>query len=150
MKRLVLILTAVCLALALLCACAPEPKEYDLDEMASAIEETGSFTDILNEVTLEMAATLYNVDESLIDDCVVLCSTGATTEEIGLFKCADAEAAKLIEQAAADRAEAQKLAYESYAPGEIPKLDDAVLKRDGVYVFFIVSNDPTAVAEIVK
>lgn len=152
MKRLVLILAAVSLVLAMLSGCAAQPqaKEYDLDELSKAVEESGSFTDILSEVDLPTAAKLYKVDEGIIADCEVLCSTGATTEEIGLFRCADEDAAKTMEQAAKDRAEAQKVAYESYAPGEIPKLDDAVIKRVGVYVFYIVSDDPAAVAAIVK
>lgn len=44
--------------------------------------------------------------------------------------------------AAQARAESQKLTYENYAPAEISKLDGAVIKQSGLYVFYVVSGDP--------
>lgn len=152
MKRIVPILTAACMILALLIGCAPQKtaKEYDIHALAKSVADSGSFTDILSDVSTSQAVKLYKIDESLIKDCAVYCSTGATTEEIGIFQCADEDSAGIVVTAAKARAEAQKVAYESYAPGEIPKLDDAVIESDGVYVFYIVSDDPTAVAALIK
>lgn len=150
MKKLLVITVALCLAVAMFAGCGTQAKEYNIHALAESIEKSGSFTDILSQVTTSQAIKLYKIDSSLIKDCAVYCSTGATTEEIGIFQCKDEESAKIVETAAKARADAQKAAYESYAPGEIPKLDDAVIKCEGVYTFYVVSDDPTAVAALIE
>ena len=150
------IILCLCLS-ALLTGCAangpvPSPEETvcDLESLASDLCASDAFSDILSPVSDEIALGLYGYDEKDILDCVVLCSTGATSEEIGLFLCADEEAAIRVAAAAENRAAAQKNAYESYAPDEIPKLDDAVIKTQGQYVFFIVSKDSDTIEKLLE
>ena len=141
MKRTLSILIAVCLIMALAAGCGAKEKGYDLETVAKNLEESGAFSDILGDINVDMASTIYGFDAADIAECKLLCSTGATTEEIGLFKCADEEAAARVLSFAKKRVDSQRTAYESYAPGEMPKLDDAIVKQDGVYVFYVVSAD---------
>lgn len=143
--------------LAFLAGCAangvvpsPDVTAYDLDSLAGDLCASDAFSDILSTVSDEIALGLYGYDEKDVLECVVLCSTGATSEEIGLFRCADDEAAIRVAAAAENRAAAQKIAYESYAPDEIPKLDNAVIKSQGQYVFFVVSKDSDTVDKLLK
>ncbi len=141
MKRTLSILLAVCLFMMCAVGCGAKAKEYDLQILSEALQESGAFSDILSEVDVNVASFLYGFDNADVSQCKLLCSTGATTEEIGLFKCVDAEAAERVIAFAKNRVISQRTAYESYAPAEMLKLDDSIVKLDGVYVFYIVSAD---------
>lgn len=143
MRKTITIVLAVLLLVSLASGCAPalEPAQYDLEALSTKLKDSGAFSDLLSPVDYELVPTLYGVSETEIAECTVLCSTGATTEEIGLFKCVSEQAAEKVKTAAAERVESQRNLYESYAPAEMPKLDDAIVKSDGVYVFYIVSAD---------
>ena len=145
MKRICFTLLAVCMIAGVFSGCAQKakPAEFDLEALSSQLEQSEAFSDILSPVSKEIAASFYGFEDADVTQCVVLCSTGATTEEIGLIKCASEEAAAKIKANAAARVETQRAIYESYAPGEMPKLDDAIVSQNGLYVFYIVSADYT-------
>ena len=145
MKKISLVLLAACMAFGVFSGCAQKakPVEFDLEALSSQLEQSGAFSDILSPVSKEIAASFYGFEDADVTSCVVLCSTGATTEEIGLMKCTSEDAATKIEANAAARVETQRAIYESYAPGEMPKLDDAIVTQSGLYVFYIVSADYT-------
>ncbi|MEG1461137.1 MAG: DUF4358 domain-containing protein [Oscillospiraceae bacterium] len=147
MRKAFSALLAVCLILGVFTACAaPAPKaNYDLEALSSKISDSAAFSDILSPVNPEIAASFFGYDAADISECKVLCSTGATTEEISLFKCSDEAAAERVLGFAKKRAESQKTAYQSYAPDEVPKIDNAIIRSEGVYVFYIVSTDSTKV-----
>lgn len=143
MKKLSLVLLAACMAFGMFTGCAKkaEPVSYDLEALAKQLNESGAFSDFLSPVTKEIASSFYGFEDAEVTDCVLYCSTGATTEEIGLFKCADENAAAKLKANAEKRVQTQKTIYESYAPAEPPKLDDAIVTQNGLYVFYIVSAD---------
>lgn len=152
MKKTITILLAVCLIAALAAGCAPssDAKEYNFEELSTKLQDSGAFSDLLSPVDIELASTLYGFEVSDVEKCVVLCSTGATTEEIGLFKCKDEQAAAKVKAAAEERVKSQRAAYESYAPAEMPKLDDAIVMSDGVYVFYVVAENASKAEAAMK
>ncbi|MEA4894061.1 MAG: DUF4358 domain-containing protein [Oscillospiraceae bacterium] len=151
MKKLSLILITFCMIFAVFTGCGRKtvPAEYDLAALATQLQESGAFSDFLSPVTKEIAASFYGFEDSDVTDCVVYCSTGATTEEIALFKCSGEEAASKLKANADKRIETQKTIYESYAPAEPPKLDDAIVKKDGLYVFYIVSANSEKAQKVI-
>ena len=150
MKRVRLVFLVLCMILGIFAGCAQKakPAEYDLAALATKLQDSGAFSDFLSPITKEIASSFYGFEDAEVTDCVVYCSTGATTEEIALFKCADEAAANKVKANADNRIKTQKAIYESYAPAEPPKLDDAIVKQDGLYVFYIVSAN-TAKAQAV-
>ena len=145
MKRISLVLLSACVVFGAFSGCGQkaDPTEYDLAALSSQLMESGAFSDFLSPISKEIAASFYGFEDAEVTDCSVLCSTGATTEEIGLLKCASEEAATKIFANAKARVETQRAIYESYAPLEMPKLDDAIVTQNGLYVFYIVSADYT-------
>ncbi len=143
MKKIGLIFLATCMIVGIFTGCSQKAKtvNYDLEALSSQLEASGAFSDILSPVDIKIAASQYGFDESDVTDSKVLCSTQATTEEIGLFKCSSEDAAARVKTAAAARVKSQRETYESYAPAEMPKLDDAIVVQNGLYVFYIVSAD---------
>lgn len=153
MRKTILTVLALCLLISVLAGCGSKPSEkadYDLEALSAKLVESSAFSDILSPVNPDIAAAFYGFDAGDVDSMSIYCSTGATTEEIGLFKCVDdAAAARVLEKAEA-RVVSQKTAYESYAPEEVPKLEDAIVKADGVFVFYIVANNYSEVNSIIK
>lgn len=145
MKKLLILTLAVLLVLAVFSGCGSAAKDFSPAEAAQAILDTGAFSDILSPVDLKIAANLYGVDASLLADGCLYCSTGATAEEIAVFKCTDANAAGTVKAAAGERLERQKAAYAVYAPEAVPAIEDAVVRASGCYVVCVVSVDAAAV-----
>lgn len=143
MKKTAFLLLAACLFIAAFAGCGKkaEAKDPDLAAMAADLKDNGGFSDILSPIEAGVAAKLYGVDAATISDSRVYCSTKATTEEIGLFKCTDEAAAGKLLASAKARVESQRTIYSSYAPGEMPKLDDAIVKQSGDYVVYVVTAD---------
>ena len=143
MKKTITLLLTACLLTTALAACGTKTaaKDYDLAAIAADLKTNGGYSDIISPVEKDVAAKLYGVESAGIADCQVYCSTKATTEEIGLFKCTDEKAAAALYEAAKARVESQRSIYSSYAPAEMPKLDDAIVIQDGNYVFYIVTAD---------
>lgn len=152
MKKISLLLLWACMMLGMFTGCKQEtkPVQYDFESLAAKLQESGAFSDILSPVELDIAAQFYGVDTADVTESKVLCSTGATTEEIGLFKCVSQEAAARVKTAADARVKSQRTTYESYAPGEMPKLDDAIVTINDVYVFYIVSADSSKVQTVLN
>ena len=72
-----------------------------------------------------------------------MCPTGATVEEISVFRTSDAAA---VEEMIQTHLDARKTEYESYRPDEVKKLDGAAVVKSGDYVAVIIADD-TAAAE---
>ena len=143
MKKIGLIFLTTCMIFGIFTGCSQKAKtiSFDLDSLSSQLMDSGAFSDILSPVDIKIAASQYGFDAADVTESKVLCSTQATTEEIGLFKCSSEDAAARVKTAAAARVESQRETYESYAPAEMPKLDDAIVTQNGLYVFYIVSAD---------
>ncbi len=152
MKRMALFVLAACMVFGVLSGCAGEarPVEYDLNALSEALYQSGAFSDFLSPVSKDIAATFFDFTDAEVTEYVLLCSSMATTEEIGLFKCADESAAEKLLATAKTRAQTQSAIYESYAPAEPPKLEDAIIKREGNYVFYIVAVDYAKVQSILN
>ncbi|MCD8099778.1 MAG: DUF4358 domain-containing protein [Oscillospiraceae bacterium] len=152
MKRLITLLSALALSLGLLTGCGssgaataepPQPAE-----LAQELLDSEGFTDILSEVSAKVAAMLYGVSSDSVAECAVYCSTGATAEEIAVFKAADAEAAEALVSGAQERIAGQALAYAEYAPAEVAKLENAEVRSSGLYVVCVISDNSAATGEI--
>ena len=55
----------------------------------------------------------------------------------------------MLKAACEHRAETQTLAFENYAPGEVSKLDSAVIAVSGNTVIFVVAADAAAAQSVV-
>lgn len=151
MKKTLLVVLTVCLCFAAFAGCKTEAaRDYDMAVLSEKLMAEKVFSDILSPVPDKSVANVYGFAKDDVTEAVLYCSTGATTEEIGMFKCVDEAAAGRVLEKAKARVESQKTAYVSYAPGEVPKLEDSFVKSDGVYVFYIVSVDNAKVTEIMK
>ena len=79
------------------------------------------------------------VDDSV--SVIALTGSSAKADEVALFEAKDETAAGEIVNLLKNHIEKQKNDYASYAPNEVPKLDNAVLLQNGKYVALCITSD---------
>ena len=150
MKKLILAVSAAVSASALLLvSCgSQQTKDVDIEALAGEIVQTVSFDDTLEEIDDSMISMMYDI--SGYQDAVLYKGSGATAEEVALFRMENNEDAKTALSEAKAHIQSQIDAYESYMPDEVSRLEDAVVRQDGVYVSVVVSADPAAAEDLLK
>jgi hypothetical protein len=112
----------------------------DLQAFSSDMLGSGAFTEQLTAVDPDIGSSFYNIPEADFTQALFFFSSGATAEELALFEAVDEEAALRIKAAVENRIAAQKIAFESYVPAEVPKLDKAVVYTRGTTVILYVAD----------
>ncbi len=121
--------------------------QMDAQALANELMEKVEFVDELSPVKSEMVPKLYGIDNAL--EAYVYMGSGATAEEVAVFKFSDEQAAKDGLSKLQDYIAARKDSFANYIPGEVARLDNAVIKQSGEYLALCVSEGGTA-AEIIS
>ena len=151
MKHTIALLLALLLILASLTACGKKAALKDLPEpeaLAASLLNGGIFSDELESADADIGAFLYGLTDAEGVEMFFWLSSGATAEEISIFRCADAARLEAVREAVEARLEFQKSTYESYAPGEVPKLEKAQLRVRDNTLLVCVSADSEKAASL--
>lgn len=130
---------ALCLALAA-CGGSGDSAEVDIDALAEEMVNAAEFGEPMNKLDSSVATGLYGCAEGTT--VAAYAGTGATAEEVAVFDCGSAEAAEAQAEFLTQRNEVRTGQYESYAPAEVPKLQNAYIHQSGQYVAFCVASNP--------
>lgn len=136
MKRAALLCGALLLVL-MVSACGEKNKTVDVDQLADELLEQVDFEDELTELDDSMVAALYGIEDA--EEQRVYLSSGATAEEVAVFRFATEEAAQAGMETLNQRLESRKADFANYMPDEATRLENAVLERSGCYVALCVS-----------
>lgn len=141
-KELSLFCTAVlCLSLAACGGDKAAPAPFDPEPDAKTLMETqGVFSGALTEIDQEVACALYGMDESTVTASAVYGST-VSAEELAVFTFSDDTAAQAAGELLGYRVEDRKDELENYLPGELPKLDKAVIEVRGASALLVIAAD---------
>jgi hypothetical protein len=121
----------------------------NVSDMANELQSEITYEDTLSQLDGDMALTYYGIDKEDVADSVVIVSTGATAEEIAVFEAVDKDAAADIKTACDNRKEKQTTSYSDYKPAEVSRLDNAIIKSEGNYVVYCVTDDTSKANEII-
>ena len=143
MKKVML---AAMMAAMLLTSCNEQPKDVDISALASQIVGEVSFDDSLSEIDDDMISMLYSIDG--YTDAVLYKGSGATAEEVAIFKMETTDDAKAALEEAQAHIQSQIESYESYIPEEVSRLEDAIVRQGGCYVSVVVSGDSAAADKV--
>lgn len=149
MKKLLFAALSLTLVLAACGGKGGEGAAFSPDD-AKALLDSGAFSEALESIDRETACALYGIDEATVTGAAVYGSTGTTAEELAIFTLQDEEAAKAALTALGYRVEDRKEAMADYIPGEVVKLDKAVLEQRGTSVLLVIANDYAPVEERLK
>ena len=124
--------------------------QIDIENLASKILESGAFEDELIKVDSKMIISDYNFTPNEIENLVSYQGSGATSEEIVILKAKDKSELNSIKDKINERIEDRKEAFKSYLPKEVGKIDNNILKVEGNYVIFCVSNNSSIVNQVIN
>lgn len=145
MKKTRIYLYAVILAL-LMAACGKNDATIDIAGLSEELLEGVPFSDELNRADEKTVARLYSIDNAVSQEVYV--GSGATAEEIAIFRFESEGEADAALRAVQQRVAGQRESFRSYVPKEVQRLDNAVLKKWGCYVILCVSEGTEAEAII--
>jgi len=122
---------------------APDNSASDSSPSGIAAEllDSGAFSENLMEIDRDIGEAYYGIDAALCEEACFYMSSGATSEEIAVFSAVDKAAAESIVAAIDKRLDFQIHSFENYVPTEVPKLEAADLRQDGLLIALCVSND---------
>lgn len=125
-------------------------KEVDIEKVANSLLSGITFKDQMTKIDEDIFINLYGIEEDDIDESVAYTSTGATAEEIAIFKAENKKAASNIEKQCNLRVETQKTGFENYQPAELAKLSNPVIKKYDTYVAICISDDSPKAEQILE
>lgn len=149
MKRLSALI--LCLAMVFcLVACAadeePKLKNVDMDTVKTALCDV-ALTDEMTEPDAKYISRMMKLTDSDYDSCyVAIPNVGTNIDEFGIFKARDAAQVSELESALNDYISYRdSLWMDEYLPDEYPKLQNASVHSEGLYVcYFILGDDVKA------
>lgn len=123
----------------------------DCNSVALALVDGLDFGDDL-EKTNSMSVVLkkYDIDAHYVSELSRYVGSGATADEVAVFKCTSDEAVTIVKAAVEDRIKYLHDGYSDYGPSEVPKIDDAKVLQYGSYIVFCISNNSSQAEGIIE
>lgn len=123
-------------------------KEVDVPGLATALATQVTFESDLKTLSAEQLSNYLTLPEGA--QAAAYMSNGTTAEEIIVVRCADSGAAAAAETAIKTFLADQRTEMERYLPGEVARLENAVLARKGSCVVLCVTADTDTAERIIK
>ncbi len=125
-------------------ACGGGETAFDPAADAKTLLESGAFSEALVEIDQTTACALYGIDEATVTGSAVYGATGCA-EELAVFTFSDEDAAQAGAKQLGYRVEDRKEELADYMPGELPKLEKAVVETRGSSALLVIAADYAAV-----
>ncbi len=147
MKRIIALILCLC-AVFCLAACGgdtPEAKDPDMASVSKAVSDV-ALTDEMVQLDGSYISNTIKLGEGDYEDCyVAISSVGTNIDEFGIFRASDESQMAEIEKALNDYLDFKRSAWiDSYLPDQFPKLENAAVHSEGLYVCYFVLGDDTA------
>ena len=140
------IMTVLLSALLLLSGCGGggEKSAYTAEDV-TAILDAGAFSGEMEQVDGSVAAGLFGLDASTVEEitCYMAINSSVSADEVAVFVLTDEEAAQAAESACQSHVESRIESSAQYCPDQVPKLEDAVIRRLGNTVLLAVGETET-------
>lgn len=149
MKKKSFLLISVLTVGILLTGCNKKAASFDVNKLGEDLNSKITYQDELMNLDVDTASMFLNLSDINLVNTAIYEGSGATAEEIVVLECASGEDATKAQTMLKDRVEEQKESFENYVPGELTKLDAAVIEVNGNYVVLSVSDDPDGAKKII-
>lgn len=129
------------MACMLLVGCNKENKSINIDinSVSKSLVENIEFKDSLELLDSEIVKMFYEIPDNT--EYVLYMGSGATAEELAIFKLADEQKVEEMIKNIKAHIENQILQFEDYNNEEIKKLENYILKIKDNYVVLCVTDD---------
>ena len=132
------------------CSTVSNNVDIDIHKLSDSLYEHIDFNDDMSAVDDFITYNLYYIDEENVESSILYVSSGATAEEIAIFRAKDADSLTIISEGANMRLDDQKASFKTYEPSEMVKLEDPILVSVGDYVIVCISNDNDTAMKIIN
>lgn len=153
MRRKMRIMAAL-LAMALLiggAVAAHAEEEPTPAERVLAVVLEGQAFEEMTALSVKQIEKYLGVDMAWLSDmAMAMDASRATAEAVVVLHASDEEASRLLEEALLAYRDDTLLQYRDYQPAEVPKLEGAVLERNGLWVALVVSGDARAAKDALR
>ena len=152
MKKKLSLLIVITVIFAL-CSCGKTnstKKIEDIDGLALKLSQELEFDDEIELSDDEFTLSKYGIDTSKINDVARYAGSGATADEIAVFKCADSDCVEEVQNAVKSRIEYLYDGYSDYDPAEVPKINSSVILINGDVIVFVICKNADKAEEIVN
>ena len=123
-------------------------QEVDVSALASALAQQVEFEAPMKELTAEQLGNYVTLPEGA--EAAAYMSNGTTAEEIMVVRCASGDDAAAVQASIESFLADQRAEMERYLPGEVARLESAVLARKGSCVVLCVTADTQTAEGIIK
>ena len=128
--------------------------EQKTTEQAQAFDaaavKASTFDKEVVELKAENALVEYSITDTNVKCLAYNAAPGTSADQLVIFEAPDEATAKTTLTKAQAYISDMAGVYESYAPEEAAKLNNAVIAQNGNYVVVVVATDATPAAAIVK
>lgn len=142
MKKLLSAFLSGVLILSLAACGEKAPAAFDpAKDVQALLDETGVFDEALEPVDQATACALYGIDEATVTGSAVYMANATSAEEVAIFTLADEDSAQTAAKQLGYRVDDRIEELTSYLPGEVPKLEGAMVETRGNSVLLLVCSD---------
>ena len=143
----------ICLCLLLLSGCAgkqtsPPPDSLSL---AQAMAAKAADPEALSPISDKVLKKLLLVEEDILSDAaLVMDASRATTTQFAVLTAKDEATAKGLEDTLKAYQAMVLEQYRDYVPGEVPRIEKALIRRQGRQAVFVICDEPQLAEEVLK
>lgn len=151
MKKIILSLSLILILILGLTACSQKNDVViNIDALVSEATTGAQFRETMQQLDDDTVTNIYSsLNLSDVEKYKVFVnSTGGKADELAIFEAKDNAKAEEIHKAVKERIEDLKFSFEGYVPEELQYIENAVVKKDGKYVMFAISQNYEKVNEI--
>ena len=149
MRKMKLFTIVTVVAAFVLGACGGKKADFDVDALGNELNEQITYADTLMPLDLDTAGMFLNLSGINVTKAAIYEGSGGTAEEIVVLECATEDDAKKAEEVLRTRVSEQIESFTDYVPGELTKLNAAVIKVNGKYAVLSVSDTPDKAGKII-
>ena len=151
MKRILAAMLSIMLLTLAMSGCSSEETYVSFDEVYSKLTSSIDFSASKMQKQTEAALNnYYYIDPATLENYAIYMADYATgnADEIAMFQVKDADQLTTVKSLINDRISDLKVRYEDYKPEEMSKIDGAVIKEKGNYIFLVISPDNDKAKEV--
>ena len=149
MRKMKLFTIVTVVAAFVLGACGGKKADFDVEALGNELNEQITYAHTLMPLDLDTAGMFLNLSEINVTKAAIYEGSGGTAEEIVVLECATEDDAKKAEEVLKTRVSEQIESFTDYVPGELTKLNAAVIKVNGKYAVLSVSDTPDEAGKII-
>jgi len=151
LKRFIIFTLMAALVVSCVGCTGSKPPEIDPQQAMDTILADIIFEDTLMDISGNAAANFYPGLSAVSESYAIrISATAITTEEVAVVKAREGSTAAEVKSVLELRVDEQKFRYESYLPGQLPKLENAVIEAKGDYVIMIICEDDTKAKSVIS